>query len=280
MSASSTDNFRWWFLPSWLGLDAPCVVTTWCLAVATSASLPVSSTALAALFLTVWAIYLTDRLIDVARCQHWRNVSGRMAFGRQFRWMFFTCLAICSAALVAVLLMGLTSEVVLRGLLVAGGMGIYFALFVAPMFFRGKLPGKEFGVGIFFALGCFAVLGIDGHSAPMLLGVASLVAYNCLVIAARDRDVDRATDPSGASTWWRRIDRDLSIIGSILCVASLLAIPLGVEWEFSVSLSAAFGLLVLLHRNAASWSGDVVRALADFSLLTPWPLIVFQNLSA
>ena len=71
-------TIHWWQLPSWLGLDAPCVVSTWCLAIAHSTGKRPAGVVMAALFLTVWSIYLADRLTDVARCTDWRSVSGRM----------------------------------------------------------------------------------------------------------------------------------------------------------------------------------------------------------
>lgn len=276
MNARGAIDFRWWFLPSWLGLDAPCVVTTWCLAIAATNELPRWPTAVGALFLVVWLIYLADRMIDVSRCKDWSDVSGRMAFGRRYRWLFIVCISMCAVALAAVFVMGLPVDVLWRGAFVSGGMAVYFGLFVVPAVFRGKLPGKEFGVGLFFALGCYCVLGMEGRTAPMFVGVAIVVAYNCLVIAARDHDVDRTTDPGGASSWWRSIDRDLMVIGVVLTAGAVVLIAVGMDWMFFTSLAIAFLLLLVLHRRAANLSGDAVRALADFCLLTPWPMIVIQ----
>ena len=79
-----SEPFRWWFLPSWLGLDAPCVVSTWTWATSRSSDAALPIRPAAALFLVVWSTYLTDRLIDVARCQDWTHATGRFRFGRDF----------------------------------------------------------------------------------------------------------------------------------------------------------------------------------------------------
>ena len=263
-------------MPSWLGLDAPVVVTTWCLAVAqaTAQKPPVKS--LAVLFLVVWSIYLTDRKVDVVRCTDWSGVSGRMEFGRRWFWLFAACLVICVSGLIALFALRIPYEVIRRGLLVSAGLALYFVLFVWPLVFRRKLPGKEFGVGLFFALGCYCVLG-GGASPPALFaGVALVVAYNCLVIAARDREVDRTIDPGAASQWWRGIDTHLVYTGTLLLVLALKISMLGPTVIFFAEIAVAFFLLLILHLNAKRFSSDSVRALADFCLLTPWPVLVWQ----
>src|SRR5262245_5684558 len=238
-----TEPFRWWFLPSWLGLDAPCVVSTWTWATsrASDAALPVRP--LAALFLVVWFIYLSDRLVDVARCQDWTQATGRLRFGRDWRPLFVACLGFCVAGILVVLWAGLPAEVVWRAAVVAVGVGLHCLAFVIPVVLREKLPGKEFGVGLFFALGAFACLGATIQTLPFLGSIALVVAFNCLVIAARDADSDRANDPGGASRWWRTMNRDLLWLGVALTLtAAVLSILTG-DVAFYLSLAAAFALL-------------------------------------
>ena len=151
--------FRAWMLPSWLGLDAPCVVCTWAWAVSRALDQTLRPEVYAALFLACWAIYLGDRLIDVARCRDWSQVTGRMRFGRRFRTLFAVCLGLVFAGLVALLVSGRVAQEAVRGFWVGLGVLGYGALFVAPAFSREKLPGKEFGVGIGFAAAIWAAFG-------------------------------------------------------------------------------------------------------------------------
>ncbi len=165
---------------------------------------------------------------------------------------------------------GLPADVLGRAVLVALGVSCHFLLFVLPILLRSKLPGKEFGVGLLFALGAYACLGATPATLPLLGSIALVVAFNCLVIAARDADSDRTNDPGGASRWWRSLQRDLWWLGATLTVAAVLAALLCPETAFYLAFAAAFALLTLLHAFARHLSGDAVRALADFALLTPW----------
>jgi hypothetical protein len=265
-----SEAFHWWYLPSWLGLDAPSVVSTWTWAISRNIGARLSNRALAAMFLFVWSIYLLDRLIDVARCHNWRHATGRLHFGRHYRHLFVVCISGCITGIVALLVAGLPPEVVRRAAIVGLGLSLHFLLFVVPVLSRQKLPGKEFGVGLFFALGAYACLGYADGMAPLLLSVALVVAFNCLVIAARDAASDQANDPGGASRWWRTIDRDLVSVGVAFTIAFGLAAVFASAPTFYSSTALAFLLLTVLHACAARFSGDAVRALADFALFTPF----------
>jgi len=268
----SSAPFRWWFLPSWLGLDAPCVVLTWTWAAsrALDVELPVRSAV--AMFLVVWCIYLADRLVDIARCQDWTKATGRLRFGRDRQLWFWICLAFCGAGLAGIPWAGLSVEVLQRGAIVALGVSLHCLAFVTPMVLRVKLRGKEFGVGLFFALGAYVCLGATWRALPLLVSIGIVVAFNCLVIAARDADSDEASDDGAASRWWRTLNRDLYWLGAAFTVAAIVCSVVAVEAMFYLSLATAFALLTALHSRAPKLSGDAVRALADFALLTPIPL--------
>jgi hypothetical protein len=273
MTELPAEPLRWWFLPSWLGLDAPCVVLTWTWATSRSSSAALPIRPAAALFLVVWFIYLADRLIDVARCQDWTRATGRLRFGRDWRPLFWGCLGFCIAGILAILWAGLPAEVLWRAAAVGLGVSLHFLVFVVPVFLRGKLLGKEFGVGLFFALGAYACLGATTQTLPLLLAIAVVVAFNCLVIAARDASSDRANDPGGAAGWWQTISRDLLWIGVALTVTAIFTSSLVHETAFYLSVAAAFAALTVLHCFANRLSGDAVRSLADFALFTPIPII-------
>lgn len=276
-TADVSESFRWWFLPSWLGLDAPCVVLTWTWAISQATGTPLPIRPAVALFLVVWFIYLSDRLIDAARCSDWTAATGRLRFGRDSRPLFVASLCVCVAGICLVWGQGLPWGVIERAAVVALGVCLHGVLFVVPVFLGKKLPGKEFSVGLFFALGAYGCLGLAPRSLPHFLAVALVVAFNCLVIAARDADSDRANDPGGASHWWPTINRDLVWPGLactlIAAAGSLVAAESVRETAFGFSLAAAFALLTALHRVSRHYSGDAVRALADFALLTPLPIM-------
>jgi hypothetical protein len=152
---------------------------------------------------------------------------------------------------------------------VALGLALHFLVFVVPAFWRDKLPGKEFDVGLFFALGAYTCLGWADGILPLLMSVALVVAFNCLVIAARDAESDRVNDPGGASRWWRTMKRDLVWTGAVMAVIFGVAAGLTPHASFYVAVAASFLLLTALQIYSPKLGGDAVRALADFALLTP-----------
>lgn len=267
------ESWRWWFLPSWLGLDAPCVVLTWTWAISENSDAILSFRAAAAMILVVWTIYLLDRLIDVARCNDWQKATGRLRFGQRCRPLFLACIGLCSLGIAALLITGIPMEVITRAACVALGLTLHFLVFVVPAVLREKLPGKEFGVGLFFALGAWACLGYREGMLPLLTSVGLLVAFNCLVIAAKDAECDVANDPGGASQWWRTIKRDLKWTGAALTVLFAATAFLTRETTFYISVATAFLGLTVLHVGSQRVSGDAVRALADYALFTPIPII-------
>jgi hypothetical protein len=161
---------------------------------------------------------------------------------------------------------------------VALGLTLHFLVFVVPVFTREKLPGKEFGVGLFFALGACACLGYTAGMLPLLTSVALLVSFNCLIIAAKDADCDRANDPGGASQWWRTMNRDLLWGGTGMTIAFGLGAILARETAFFISIATGFLGLTALHRSSKRLSGDAVRALADFALFTPVLVMGLESL--
>jgi hypothetical protein len=263
------ETFRWWFLPSWLGLDAPCVVLTWTWAIGRNFEIAPSFRPAAAMFLFVWSIYLLDRMIDVARCSDWQRATGRLHFGRRHRSLFLACLSFCAIGLVVLLSIGLPADLIRRATYVALGLTAHFLAFIVPVFRSGKFAGKEFSVGLFFALGAYAFLGYAPGMLPLLVSVAVMIAFNCFVIAAKDAECDRANDPGGASRWWRTMNRDLLWGGVALTIAFGVGAVLASETAFYASVGAAFLCLTALHHYAQKFSGDAVRAMADFALFTP-----------
>jgi hypothetical protein len=182
--------------------------------------------------------------------------------------------------IVAFLVAGLPTDVIRRAAFVFVGLIIHFLMFVLPVYTREKLPGKEFGVGLFFALGAWACLGYTTETLPRFMSLGFLVAFNCLVIAAKDAESDRANDPGGASQWWRTMKRDLLCVGMGTAIAFSLGAVLTWQMTFYLSIATAILGLTALHSYSQRLSGDAVRALADFALFTPilfFPSLDFLN---
>src|SRR3954463_15912958 len=76
---------------TWLNVvcfDAPIVAVAWQWLFARSFQVPIARGATAALFLTAWLIYLTDRLVDSVLLERWAPLSLRQEFCLRYRWLW------------------------------------------------------------------------------------------------------------------------------------------------------------------------------------------------
>jgi hypothetical protein len=254
-------------------LDSPAVALAWTCAAGRAVGEELSGRVAWGFFLFVWSIYLADRLIDAARCPDWSLVPERLRFGQRHRGWFLV--ALCGSLVATlVLALGVSGEIFRRVLMVAPGVPLYFALFVKPLSGR-KLPGKEFVIGFFCTLPIWVAFGWHREFALTLPIYAGLVACNCLLIASRERDLDRRLDPGAATAWWRTLDRDLNGMGLGLAAAGAVGLALGFSGHrerYAAFLGAeilAALALVCLHRQAGRLSAGRVRLLADLCLLGP-----------
>jgi hypothetical protein len=254
-------------------LDSPAVALAWTGAVGRAVGQDLPPRVAWGFFLFVWSIYLADRLLDVAGCPDWRSVPERLRFGRRHRrWLFGALLV--SLGVTLWLACGVSWEILRRALLTVPGVLVYFALFVKPVS-GTKLPGKEFAIGLFCTFPVWVAFGWHDEFARILPLYAGLVSCNCLVIASRERELDRGVDPGAATRWWPALQRDVPWIGLVLAASGAVAWGLtlragrgALSGVFLAEILAALGL-VGLHLRARRLSAERVRLFADLCLLVP-----------
>ncbi len=84
-----------WLWPNTLSLDAPLVAIAWVWMLAHALGVRYFEvSALWILFGVVWAIYITDRMIDSWKSPQLREVNFRHAFAWRFRWILSGCVAL------------------------------------------------------------------------------------------------------------------------------------------------------------------------------------------
>jgi len=267
----------WWLYANLLSLDAPLVAVVWLGAFARAFDSPVTFSVYAVLFLAVWSIYIGDRLLDGLRQKNWSLATERHRFVRRHRIGFMALLLILLPMAAVLTLKSLPMDLILAGLALCALVILYFTAFV-NLFPRLKpLRAKEFACGLVFALG--TSLGVDAlrrgifsdpvKYLPAVLLFAALCIFNCLVIAARERQTDQANDPIAASIWWKSLDRDLIAFGAVLMLASGLAwICDRQNFLYPLCLVSVFALL-LLHLFQKYFSRSLSRVLVDAVLLGP-----------
>jgi hypothetical protein len=261
----------------WLNLvclDAPIVAVTWQWLFAHSfhISLPISSRA--ALFLSAWLIYLTDRLADAWSLRRTDPHSLRQKFCRRHRRAWIVMIAGITIVDLWIILRQLDRATVLIGTL----LGAISIVYLAVNHWLGKIwrlfPVKEICVGSLFAVGTVMALFLQiDWSIPFTFSFcafAALCSLNCISIAIWERDLDRAQHKSTIATWWPGIGSCLKF-GSIALAAFALVIGLMTKAPAPVffCIGASATLLGTLDRMDKMILRDERIALADLALLTP-----------
>src|SRR5580692_11172919 len=152
------DSLPIWLWPNVLSLDAPVVAVLWQGFLSDQFHIPLRPAGRLALGLTVWAIYLLDRLMDVRKPVPAGGDGAEPARHRFYRRrskvmtaLFIVVLA--TDALIAIL--RLRPAVLREGLVPLGGVLIYLVAFHISRG-RVRMP-KEIAASILFTAGTFLV---------------------------------------------------------------------------------------------------------------------------
>ena len=255
-----------------LCLDAPLVAVSWEWLFAHTYATPVPPAATAALFLTAWLIYLSDRFGDSLSVNPNAATSLRQRFCHRHRAAWLGAIIVVAGADLFVI----TTRVDAPQLKVGAAIGACALMYLLvnqrlPRVWQ-ILPIKEVSIGCLFAAGTIVPITSDlpaSVSLPWLL-FACLCALNCICIAAWERDLDSAQQRISIATAFTDIERYLP---AALLLVSALAVTLAVfnphVWRIYVCVAAGAILLWFLQVFRERIQQDARTALADLVLLTP-----------
>ena len=264
-----------------LCLDAPIVAVAWQWIFAQTFGAQLHLALRALLFLTAWLIYLADRFADTIKLPAGSPISLRHAFCREHMAGWWVAVVVIFVVDLFLALRTLDLQMFLLGGTLAAICCLY--LFVNHSL-GGKwrpVPMKEKTIGALFAAGTtLAVVGqlpgltISFGVAVMLFAI--LCTFNCLSIAAWERELDAAQGKASFLTGWPGVARALRPIGYALAFASLVfAAFWRSTWPLGFCLAASALLLVRLN-VVRELPRDNRTALADLVLLTPLVVLLFS----
>ena len=266
---------------SLLCLDAPIVAVAWQWLFARTFGAHLNLSLRALLFLTAWLIYLADRFADTIKLPVGSPVSLRHQFCREHMigwWIAIMVIFIIDAALA---LRSLDLQLLLLGGTLAAICGLYLLINHSLGGRWRPLPVKEKAVGILFAAG--TTLGVMGQLPGLTIsfGVAVtlfaiLCTFNCLSIAAWERELDAAQGKASFLTSWPAFARLFQPIGYAIALA---AVVFAIFWRFAIPLWLCLGAsaLLLVRLNVSEYlPRDNRTALADLVLLTPLLVLLFS----
>lgn len=273
---SERDSTAWWLWPNLLSLDAPVVAVLWQGFLAYRFELPVRPAWPVVLGLTVWAIYLLDRLLD-ARKPPPMDEPARHRFYRR-HWNGMAALFGVVLAADAIATLGWLRPAMLRGGMMAlAGVLVYLAAFHFPAK-SGKLP-KEIAAAVLFTAGTFLTAWIT-LPCPRLAWAALAFFILCLanMIAIetwewRELPKTEATRPHILTRWLARTYLLWVPLAVILCVIAGNGAGHN-EWYTSIALSA--GACAVLFGAGRHVPLEARRALVDGVLLSPLLFLILR----
>ncbi|MEO8026393.1 MAG: hypothetical protein ABI823_07965 [Bryobacteraceae bacterium] len=254
-----------WLLPNVLSLDAPVVAVLWQDLLARSEGVEPRASGRAVLFLTVWAIYLADRLLD-ARLSPQAVEAPRHRFYREHWRAAAGLLALVASLDLLVTVLWLRPSIFLSGMLVFAAVGVYFGLI---HWLGSPAVPKELAAALLFAAGVQLVPwslapGLSAMGSAHFAGFFGLCFSNLVMIelwewrgsaAGADRP-NALTLLAGSAMYW--------LLGVLVLVSAI-------RWSDPASWAIALSAMALagLWASSTRLSPDVRRVCADAALLTP-----------
>jgi hypothetical protein len=244
---------RFWLWPNLLSLDAPLVAVLWQTLFLRCLGVPVRWLPALLLFLTVWLIYVADRLLDT---RNGLQATPRHRFYmRNFHWALMVWI-VALAATAGMVFLGFAHALLLRGVAMLVAVFVYLAA-VHWLPARGGWIGlKEAAVALLFALGTSLPAWGQirtAHDGLAVVVFSMLCWLNCIAIEQWENGLARLP---------------VAKIAAIIAVTGLVLLhhdrPILAGAE-----SASLFALVLLDGLHHKLSRDALRVLADVALLTP-----------
>jgi hypothetical protein len=256
-----------WLLPNLLSLDAPLVAVVWQSFLANCFGLPLRLPGRLVLALTVWAIYLADRLLDVRGAA--RGVeSARHQYYRNHRRLTVGMLAAVLLSDLLLILFWLRPAVFRNGLIVFAAVLLYLTV-LHRKGSSSRIP-KEFLVALLFTVGTFLVAwtAAPNPASTLLLPALSffLLCLANLVTIEMWEWRELRQEQSDRPHWTTiRLGRSCIAWAATLAIASFV---FGKSpWWNAVALSAAAESLLCAAGSRLSL--EVRRILVDAVLLSP-----------
>ena len=260
-----------------LSLDAPTVAALWTYFIAATLRARIPRFAPFEMFLTVWIIYVCDRLLDGRQLNRQpfsqEGLEERHHFHHSHRVAFL--LGIGGVAMpLAVLLLRIPGTAVHLYLLLAGLLLGYFVI-IHVIGHMARVP-KELAVGFIFASAVFIPTVATQPElrlalVPSGLLFAALCSLNCLFICSWEHERRRAPFQGATDAVTRIALRYLNQEAILIIIFGgiLPFIDRRTPWEISFSCALAAMLMLQMHRNRLAFWPTTLRATADLVLLAP-----------
>jgi hypothetical protein len=269
---------RVWLLLNVCSLDAPIVAVLWQFLFEKCLNARSTFEVSAALALSVWLIYVSDRLLDA---QPWRSgaLAPRHEFCRRY-WHALATLVMAGLFILGWLCGRIDPRILRNGLILLSGVVCYLGVVHLGSAKVRKLWPKELVVGTIFSFGtCLPVWTLNADARPEMILPAALFALlctlNCMTIEFREWAGYQASyqspinaSPHRLSLWIGTRLTPVSALLSIVSAICFVVAPELIRPFFACCLLSSAGLCSL------AWRSDRIRVelspvLSDAALFTP-----------
>jgi len=264
-----------WLWPNLLGLDSPLVAVAWQWIFTRVFGIDLHWVFHIILGLSVWCIYLADRLYDAFRAPDTDSGTDRLTFTkRHFSALSAVTFAAGLVNLVLIIL-HVPRDLMVSGFVTAALLGIYYLIRmkgsarIAAVIPREFLCGMLFGLGTVIAPHAFAPPGISElrFYLPMVFfGLAC--SASCVLISIWEREADLASSDRSVATLQSGIIPHMAKAITALAAISTAFAFLG-PWQIYLSVAVSAVALRLMLRFDDRIPPAALRALADGVLLSP-----------
>lgn len=231
-----------------------------------------------AILMTVWLVYVADRLLDATRLDLSLPTTSRHRFHYRYRKPLTVAWIVILVVDAVIIATAIDDSVRRPGFFVAVAV-LAYAAGIHLAGFRMKIVPKECQVGLLFALG-ISLVAWPAHDliavakfASAVLMAAVLFTVNCLVVSIHETSSDRAQSFASWSTQHRHAGKWAASLAVILGVVALVTlvtawVPMVLAASVAVGSSA---MLALLFKTGLQDHSTGMRA-KKASLSDSWPL--------
>jgi hypothetical protein len=237
-----------WLWLNLLSLDAPLVAIVWQDFLARSYSTPLLPQGRCVLALTVWAIYIADRLLDVGGPAA-DSEPLHHSFYRQHKPVWTVVLTAVIGADLLITFLWLRPAVFVHGLAIAGASIAYLAIFTGTG--SRWVFAKNIAAAALFSAGVFVVASANGSFLTLLLPWTAFTVLCAINLILIDQ--------------WKHARHTNRVYLTFLLFAPLSGAA--GHWYLAISLSS-LGLTALAFFGNRL-TVEARRVLADLALLTP-----------
>ena len=220
--------------------------------------------------LSVWCVYLADRLFDSYRAKGFANATLRLRFTKKHFPKLIVTAGVATIVNMFLIARYAPAHLILHGLATGGLLALYYAFRFSSSGRAAVVVPREVMCGVVFAIGstvaCFSYSSPEATGIAFFLSVAMLAivcSANCILISVWERvadlscgDLSIATAGLGIPPEFRRLIIPLLLLYAVAAFAD--------PWQIHLATGLSALALAAMVRFEDKFSPELLRALADF----------------